>query len=254
MSLARPIVFENRPDVGQKAAFQSGDNLQLSKDNHHHIRNVLRLKDGDTCMICDSTGETFWVASLEFSVDGAKATLLEKATTGYTSSPVEHLILALCKGKKNDLVIEKATELGVRKISIVRTKHSIAKVSKKDQTGKLERWLRVAEAAAKQSQKPFIPQVAFFESLADLVNEVDSKRSHYIFSLRKNATPIREIPAREAGEFCSCAVGPEGDFSEEEYELFFQNGFHELSLGPYRLRSETAAITGIAALQARLGF
>jgi len=151
---------------------------------------------------------------------------------------------ALLKGTKMDLVVEKATELGVRRLAPVLTRHAVSR------TGHGERWRRIAVAAAKQSGRTRVPDVDDPVPLAELLaapwpglrlvpweGDVEDR--------------VSALPDRAAGVVA--VVGPEGGLAEDEMALARAHGFVPLTLGPRRLRAETAAIVISALCQSRWG-
>jgi len=151
---------------------------------------------------------------------------------------------ALLKGTRMDLVVEKATELGVRRLAPVLTRHAVSR------TGHVERWRRIAVAAAKQSGRTRVPDVDAPLPLADVLaapwpglrlvpweGDVEDR--------------VSALPDRAADVVA--VVGPEGGLAEDEMALARAHGFTPLTLGPRRLRAETAAIVIAALCQSRWG-
>jgi RsmE family RNA methyltransferase len=159
------------------------------------------------------------------------------------------LSFALCKGDKNELVCQKATELGCDYILFWQAERSIVKLSA--HSSKQSRLLSIAEGASKQSLRSTIPEVLFFKNLSELLSfnrdKFQNNVSILAATLSVDALPLNKsyVQLNQVNLF----IGPEGDFSTSEIEMLLQHGGRQISLGPQRLRSETAAITGVAMLQ-----
>lgn len=186
-----------------------------------------------------------------------KVKVLARRSERRMLNPVRSIIFALTKGDNNELVIEKACELGVEHILLWQAERSVVRIaSDQERAKKLERWNKIAKSAAEQSKQAFIPalnlartQKELFEIMQVLVEPADLR---LICSLSPASVPINTL----ATDFTRVhlVVGPEGDFSPAEETEFLKREFRPVSLGPYRLRAETAAITAIAMTQASFGF
>lgn len=241
----------------QESSSLCGTSISVGAKNHHYLTHVLRLQVGDALtVICRSSGRSF-DAQLESISDTDSATLLLDEILQSAHTPrVGALCFANCKGKKNDLVLEKATELGVERIIIWQAEHSVSLIKgEKDLKKKLERWEKIVESACLQSGKTTIPSVHFAcnaSELACMLDEFGSPQdTRLCCSLRKNSVLISDLepPTHKA----HLLIGPEGDMTEAEQNIFSEMNCRFITLGPYVLRSETAAIAAIASVQAVWG-
>lgn len=234
----------------------SSDTPQLSKEAANHLK-VLRPKDGEEIELFDGKGK--WRV-YSYSV-AARALVASGLNLNLQPQP-QSLTLFACvtKGSRWDWTIEKATELGVTRIVPVVSERTIVRVEAKDRESKRERWTRIAEEAARQSDAKWIPEVlapvTFAESLA-LVKETTC----YVGAL---TTPPPKMIGEELGktvprdvlgigdgtEF-SLYVGPEGDFTPAELSSLLEIAT-PVSFGTTILRAETAAIYGVSAIKACL--
>ena len=221
---------------------ESGDSLSLPHKEKHHVHKVLRGRGGDRIEIVDSAGRLF-VA--ELAGDGAAQVLEERFVSDCLEGEIV-LYQAIPKGGRMDLVVEKATELGVGRIVPLYTERSVVKLSEQD--GKVGRWRRVVEAAARQSLRLQIPEVTEAVSFLRVVRE-EGERGVLLHN-EAGLPPLEDTVTR--GEVC-LFVGPEGGFSEGEVEAARAAGLSLASLGPYRLRSETAGIAAVARASAVFG-
>ncbi len=197
---------------------------------------VLRGKTKDTVEVVDGTGRLV-LAELQ----GGK----EAIVLGQLPAPDEveiSLYQAVPKGGRMDLLVEKATEAGATTIVPLLTERGVVN----PREGKLERWRRVAEAAARQSLRLSVPEVAEPVRFEDAVSR--AAQTGVLLHNARDLQPVEAIVGSSANLF----VGPEGGWSEDELRLAEEAGLDLASLGPYRLRSETAGIVAVARTTAAL--
>jgi 16S rRNA (uracil1498-N3)-methyltransferase len=207
---------------------------------HHSIR-VVRARVGEEVELFDSRGNAAR-GTIE-SIERDRATVVAGETLPSRESPLAlHLAMAIIQLDKFDLVIQKATELGVRSIIPMIT----ARVDLRPErySGKAERWERIAFEAVKQSGRTAVPTIAQPLPFAAVVQRTGIR---VLFDADAPADPLPE--AQEA----TLLVGPEGGWTEEELDEARAAGCLFQRLGPRRLRAETAAIAGTAILASRLG-
>ena len=221
---------------------ESGESLSLPHEEKHHVHKVLRGRGGDRIEIVDSAGRLF-VA--ELTGDGAAQVLEERSVSDCLEGEII-LYQAVPKGRHMDLVVEKATELGGGRIVPLVTERSVVKLSEQD--GKVGRWRRVVEAAARQCLRLQIPEVTEAVSFSEAVREEGERGL-----LLHNEAGLPSLEDAVTGGEVSLFVGPEGGFSERELEAARSAGLSLTSLGPYRLRSETAGIVAVARASAVFG-
>ena len=224
----------------------------LPKDSARHFK-VLRPEEGERFELFDGKGACRIYAYAKGALAADGAICREERGT----RPAVTLFACVTKGSRWDWTIEKATELGVTRIVPVISERTIVRVSADEREAKRERWTRIAEDAARQSDAKWIPEilapVTFRESLA-LVAETDcfvgaltSPRPRPI--LAEFAEFSREGAAKDGG--VSVYVGPEGDFTPDELAALLEVA-RPVSLGPTILRAETAAIFAVGAIVAAL--
>ena len=212
-----------------------GEVMRLSEEEVHHVHKVLRGRPGVRVEVVDGAGRLF-VAEL---LGGSEATILEeRPTTGGDEGEVV-LYQAVPKGRHMDLVVEKATELGVSRIVPLCTERSVVRLSEGD--GKARRWRRVAEAAARQSLRLRIPEVS--ESVSFSEGAQEAGETGVLLHNEAELPPLEDVvPGPVVGLF----VGPEGGFGDGELATAREAGLSLASLGPYRLRTETAGMVAVA--------
>lgn len=221
------------------------NSVNLNHDDKHYLRSVLRLRIGHEVLVSDPISKRVYQAIV---TDGAcNLKILKEKTLVEWSTPVESIAMALTKGSHNDEVCEKATELGIRRIFFWEAEQGNVKLK---ENSKLERYQKVALAAAKQSGKNYLPEIKLLGSLKEAILAI-GHRNIVVASLLESAKPCSELNVLEN---CSVLIGPEGDFSPKENDLVKESHFTLMSLGPYTLRSETAALSAIVSLQTKIGF
>ncbi len=221
------------------------DNPSLPQDVVKHLK-VVRAKEGEEVELFDGAG-----ALRTFRVIG-KASLLAVGETRMVSRSEKSLTLFACvtKGSRWDWTIEKAVELGATRIVPVISARSIVRLQKDERAAKAERWRRIAEDAARQSDAAWLPEIVepldFDESL-ELVKECSRV---FVGALQMPPPkPMLDALAAMPKDFASLGiyVGPEGDFTPEELSALLKIAT-PVSFGPTILRAETAAIFGLSLL------
>jgi 16S rRNA (uracil1498-N3)-methyltransferase len=227
--------------------------ITVSENDAHHLRDVLRLTPGAHLTVVDKESRTEWDAVIAALKPEVCIKLLNrmKNAVGNTSA-VKSLIFALGKNPVNDLVCEKAAELGVEHLIFWQAERSLLSLSRADAPAKVSRWSKIAESAAKQSGKNYVADVSVVLSLRDLKEKLHAVVSQgerlFCCSLASSALSLGSIVPLVAP--VHMLVGPAGDLTAAEEQGLQELGFALLSLGPNLLRSETAAIAGIGMLQA----
>ncbi|HEX6710192.1 MAG TPA: RsmE family RNA methyltransferase [Rubrobacter sp.] len=219
------------------SALESGGVLDLPEDEAHHVLKVLRGRTGDPVEIVDGAGRLF---SAELR-GGRTAAVLEESAAGGAEVEVT-LYQAVPKGGRMDLVVEKATEVGATTIVPLLSERGVVN----PREGKVRRWRRVAEAAARQSLRLRVPRVGEPVAFEEAVLKVGE--TGVLLHNAPDLQPVEEVVESPARLF----VGPEGGWSEDELRLAEEAGIAFGALGPNRLRSETAGIVAVARASAAL--
>lgn len=231
-------------------------NLQqpvLSADEAHHCVHVLRLKVGNTLSVFDGRGHEAQARIAEIAKDSVRLTILQHSKTPSLRC---RITLAQAIPKKNmDLIVQKATELGVAAIVPLISERTIVKLD--DDTGKPARWRDIALEACKQSGNNWLPEIHAPQNARDFLASLPRSDLNLIASLQPDAKPLKSILAdspirRLADSSVLILIGPEGDFTPAELALAKSAGCLPLSLGPLVLRAETAAIYALSILHHEL--
>jgi 16S rRNA (uracil1498-N3)-methyltransferase len=228
------------------------NSVQLSLEESRHLRDVLRLRAGDEVYIFDGAGKEFHCRVTETGKGKsvAELELIGEVAPPSPESPLNlTLAIALLKGEKFDLVIQKATELGVTVIIPLQTKRSDIKLKNgEDANKKLERWRRVALEAAKQCGRAVVPEISSPVNFAEFAVAKNDDRTVVLFAERGGEN-FGELKA----EKITAIVGPEGGWDDDELSLAANNGVRIITLGGRILRAETAGIVVTALLQHSMG-
>ena len=224
---------------------ESGDFVCLPDKEAEHVYKVLRARGGESIEVVDNRRRLF-VAELP-GKSGEGVRVLDELPAPDVEANL-HLYQAVPKGRHMDLVVEKATELGVARVIPLYTDRGVVKPGNDT---KVERWRRVAVAAARQSLQVRIPEVDEPHTFARAVEEAGE--SGVVLHVGERVPQIEEVLSRRpVGSIASLFVGPEGGWSEAELDLTAEKGLPLAGLGPYRLRSETAGICAVARAGASL--
>lgn len=231
-----------------RSAFNfSKQTVTLAADEARHLREVLRLKPGDQVSVFDGAGKEFRAHVAQARREFAELELDEEIEPARPESPLQiTLAVALLKGEKFDLVVQKATELGVTKIVPLITRFADIKLrDNTDASKRVTRWQRIALEAAKQSGRAVVPQI---ERVSPFESVLSPSNPCLMFSEREG----RGLTQIDTGRV-TAIVGSEGGWSDEELEEARAAGAQIVTLGGRILRAETAAITAAALLQHRFG-
>lgn len=224
-----------------RSAFNFGKRtVTLASDEARHLREVLRLKPGDEVQVFDGEGKEFRAAVVQARRESAELEIREEIEAGPESPLKLTLAVALLKGEKFDLVVQKGTELGVDQFIPLITRYADIKLrDEADATKRVARWQRIALEAAKQSGRAVVPEVMMPVPFGTVIHE----DSCLMFSERGGQplnTDLKTIIA---------IIGSEGGWSDEELDQARAADVPIVTLGGRILRAETAAIATAALLQ-----
>jgi 16S rRNA (uracil1498-N3)-methyltransferase len=220
----------------------------MSGSEFHHLRRVLRLKEGDAVTLTDEHGGEY--QGLIARLSPAEALITITATTASPSSPfMLTLAQGLLKGQKMDLVIEKATELGVQWIRPFHSAFTVATLPNERQSARVDRWARIAQSAAKQSGS-LLPSLAPPQTLAELLSTLPPGTAKLLCYEHETDLTLKAFAQAHPQLASLCIiVGPEGGFSRDEVDAARSSGAQVVSLGASTLRAETAGIVAVALCQ-----
>ena len=231
--------FVNKIDFETREAYVEGDEFI-------HAKTVLRVEEGSEIVLLDGSGKEYTAI-----VTKVEKHRLSAHITGVTAGNREpsadiYLLCGALKGDKTELVVQKATELGVNRIGVFSSEYCSAYMNE----NKLERLKKVAKEAAKQCLRSRVPEIVYFGSLKEALSSA-ANYENKLFAcevLEHSCGDISHLSVNAA-----LVVGSEGGFSEEEYASAQSLGFTGISLGKRILRAETAAIAVCALAAYALG-
>lgn len=219
----------------------------------HHLLDVLRVADGERVECVDGAGRWYAARVAHRSKRKLQLTIVDQGEDPLPALAIR-LAPALIKPDRFDWLVQKATELGVDRISPMMAARSLVRVPPDRAAARLIRWRRIAAEAAQQCGRATVPQIdppaAFWEALLG----PPAPSLVLIPTLEGNTVPLREaLAGRAVLTSVAVLIGPEGDFTPEEVALAQRHGAVPVSLGRRTLRSETAAIAVLAVLQHMAG-
>lgn len=229
------------------ADLAAGAAVELSADQAHYLKNVMRLGEGDAIALFNGRDGEFRARLARFGKREARA-VIEAQSRGQTPEPDLWLVFAPLKRARIDYLIEKATELGASALLPVMTQHTVVERLNPDR-------LRAhAIEAAEQSERLTVPALNAPQPLAALLAAWDAARRIMLCDESGTAPPVAAALQDIAASSWAVLIGPEGGFAETELDALRKLPFvSPVSLGPRILRADTAALAGLAVLQALRG-
>ena len=235
-----------------KAVLQ--EELVITGGDAHHLGRVMRAKAGDRILVADDEGKVGEYELTGFTESSVSMKLVQQVEER-TESPVE-IVLAQClpKGDKLDLIVQKATELGVNVIVPLVSDNCVVRYDGKKAKAKQEKWQKIADEAGKQCGRSRLPEVQQVQPFRQWLREAaDGKRDDtavcmcYENELQQGMKAF--LQGQKAAKRFVAIIGPEGGFSLAEAALAKELGIASVSLGTRILRAETAAISAAAVIQ-----
>lgn len=224
---------------------------ELDADRTRYLTRVLRLRSGDTISVFDGTGSEFQATLAKLARNSATVNVGERVETSVESNLRVHLVQGISRGERMDFVVQKATELGVKRITPVLTEYGVVKLDDSRAAKRREHWQKVAASACEQCGRVRLPLVDTPVSLKNWFGSAPEQVDTQLILKPDGDTPLSAIAA-PVTKIC-LLIGPEGGFSDGEYSDAASAGFQSVSLGPRTLRTETAAIAALAILQSKWG-
>lgn len=230
---------------------QSGDELALPESAANHLVRVLRLRAGDACVLFNGDGNDYDAQLLSTDKRSAIARIGPARAIGNESPLRLTLMQGIARGEKMDLILQKATELGVTALIPVTGERTEVKLDAQRTEKRLVHWRSVIVSACEQSGRACVPTLETPASLADAADAVAAIPLKLILDPHGEHT-LANLPAASSTSIV-IAIGPEGGWSPRDRGILQGQGFAGLRLGPRILRTETAGLAAIAALQSRFG-
>lgn len=244
-----PRCFVDPKDITKSA---DGLVVVIGGDDAHHLRTVLRLRPGDEVVVADGDGRDYPGTVAAFEEEGVRIVLLEpRPSMGEPRCSIT-LLQGLPKGDKMDWVVQKAAEIGITTVVPILMERSVVQLTVAKAERRVERWQRIAKAAAQQAGRGRIPVIDAVHSLRDALVRWRDKAPQGLLLVpweEERGTGIKRVlqDLAAAPKDVAIVIGPEGGLTDDEIALCREHGAFSCTLGPRILRTETAG-TVVAAL------
>ena len=232
------FVTENQIDLDRNIITIIGDDVK-------HIKNVLRLSNGEKIQICEKSNQpSKYICNIvNLSAEEIECSIINKCEEKYESNVKIHVFQGLPKAEKMELIIQKCTELGVYEFIPVTMNRCVVKLNEKDIDKKIIRWNKISECAAKQSGRDIIPNVRKPITIKELTYELN--KYDLVIVAYENETKsflkdeLKKINNSKNEMKIAIIIGPEGGIEEQEIDILKTTKAKVISLGKRILRTET---------------
>ena len=227
----------------------AGRGCLVSGTGANHISRVLRLREGDELTLFDGRGGEYAARIASFRKDAVQVEVQEHRPVERESALDLTLVQGVSRGERMDIVMQKATELGVRRIVPVLTERTVVKLDDRQGERKAQHWRAIVISACEQCGRNRVPDVASPLGFHETLRTLDADATRVLLS------PAGTLRARDLARpsKVTLLIGPEGGLSDNEQLAAVAAGFQQVQLGPRILRTETAALAALAALQHDFG-
>jgi len=215
-----------------------GDRIHLGEEERRHLVTVTRHVVGDTITIVDGAGSVFTARVDRIQKKSAECQVLARGSQQHGPN-IEIGVGLLRNPSRFDLLVEKATELGVSSIVPLATERVLIHRTKTDH------WKKIALSAMKQSGRAFLPSIGALTSFDEFVRSAPRSALALIPHERGDHPSLSQVLVAQGTEDIRVCIGPEGGFTDGEVDRAIRAGFHVVTMGSYRLRTETAAIVAV---------
>lgn len=222
----------------------SGEQIALEESASHHLSKVLRMQAGRELILFNGAGGEFAATIHEVTKKHVIVSIAEHCIDD-RESPLElELAIGISRGERFEWVLQKATELGVTKITPLITERTEVKTGGDRQEKLQERWQHIIVSACEQCQRNLLPTLHVPIQISDWLPNI---KSDLRFVLHHRDS--KSLPAQQKPESVTLLIGPEGGLSEREIAHALEQDFNALTLGPRVLRTETAPVAAISLVQ-----
>ncbi len=232
-----------------KGKTELNQRISLEDDDYFHLRKVMRKNNGDQVVVIDETGTNYLASVVDIS-----GNLLEVESVRENDSELDvdvTLIYALSKGEKFDMVLQKATELGVKRIVPLMSSRCVVRLTPEKFVKKRTRYEKILKEASEQSRRNFIPvldELITVEGVGDYQGDFNLVAYEQTAKDKEHGGLKTVLENLQPGQSVNVIVGSEGGFSQEEVDRFNSFGYVNVSLGKRILRSETAPLYLLSAI------
>ena len=226
------------------ATLIDSEHVKLEPEDEHHLLHVMRMRQGDEIEVV--ANGVLYLCNIG-STNPLTIYAVHEIETDVELNADVTLLFALTKGDRTDLVVQKATELGVKKIALIQSERTVVRYEEKDIAKKCARYQKIMKEASEQSHRLVVPKMMGIFNLKKLPEEVFSDLNYVGYE--KDASDVSGMFANfDKKKSITILIGPEGGFSENEIESLTKQGFIRTSLGKRILRAETAAIYALSVI------
>jgi 16S rRNA (uracil1498-N3)-methyltransferase len=233
------------PRLYVNAPLQAGSAMQLDEPQSHYLGKVLRMEAGRELIVFNGDGQEY--RAIISKVDKrAVAIQVESGETINRESPLHtHLAIGISRGERMDWVLQKATELGVTQITPLFTERTEVRLQGERLEKKMQHWQQITISACEQCQRNIPPQLLPAQDIAAFLQQADAGLKLVLH--HRSEQTLRQLPTPAS---VTLLVGPEGGLSEREINAAISHsGYSPLTLGPRVLRTETAPVAALVAVQ-----
>lgn len=230
------------------------EKIEITGTDAHHLMHVLRARAGDEVVVVDDVNRAARMEMVAFSTDAVTLRLKERLSLDAESPMDITLAQCLLKADKMDFVVQKAVELGVKRILPVMSKHSVVRYDAKKREERQQRWQRIADEAAKQCGRTALVEVLPVVEFSACLTFGEERGGTLLFCYENETQQsAREYLRALDTNRCTLLIGPEGGFAPEEADAAETSGGVSVTLGPRILRAETAALVALTMVQYEKG-
>ena len=224
-----------------------GANISMHGDQARYVGRVLRLRPDDEITLFDGQGGEYRAVITVAGKNAVSAAIQERVSRSAESPLNITLLQGISRGDRMDYVIQKATELGVSRVTPIHTEFSMVKLDEKRAAKRMSHWRKVAASACEQCGRNTLPLIDTPTSLPNTLADYHQADCPKIIMKPAASASLSSIGIDGRGPVV--LIGPEGGFSDQEYENAEAAGFQAVGFGPRIMRTETAAIAVVSALQ-----
>ena len=232
------------PRIFTEQILITGELVQLEETASHHLSKVLRMQAGRELILFNGSGGEFTAIIQEVSKKYVTVAVAGHLADNRESPLQLELAIGISRGERFDWVLQKATELGVTKITPLITERTEVKIGGDRQEKLVDRWQQIIISACEQSQRNLLPELSAPVQISNWLNTVNSDL-RFVLHHRDSKT----LPAEQKPQSVTLLIGPEGGLSENEIAQAQAKNFNALTLGPRVLRTETAPVAAISLVQ-----
>jgi 16S rRNA (uracil1498-N3)-methyltransferase len=220
------------------------EQVELDEDGGHYVRTVLRLKKDDAIILFNGKGGEYVGVLCEVSRKTVQVAIKSWSDRSVESPLQIHLGLGISRGDRMDLAVQKAVELGVNKITPIMTERCVVQFKGEKKPQRLQHWQKIIQHAAEQSDRTVLPELT---EIVAIQNWVSQQHGLKLFLDPYAEQSLAQL--QPDNQTVTLLTGPEGGFTDQERSIAKAAGFIPVRLGNRILRTETAAIATLAAVQ-----